>query len=324
MGAASAIYVFDHDRYLNCIVPPFRRLVDTGEPGPWLEHLWRLWAYPHAPLSPKAAYPYRFVSDPNAQRRVLLSAELAISEGPAPHILSWDRPDLYELQTLFEFAVLRYCLGELEWTGNANWASHLLEWFLTEPGEDPATGALGLLCEGLDRNGGFWMHGSGGFCEGIHGWLSPTKTKEFLEGLSAIELPTTSEQEAQLVAEIGIDRAYDGVLLERMRRIAGAAVAAEHGVLWANDVYESQSNRMSPAAAIAPSWLTHADGAAVRLAEAMRDSADFAALPILADALEEAGCTNAEILTHCREPGEHVWCCWVVDRILEAAARPKA
>jgi hypothetical protein len=42
----------------------------------------------------------------------------------------------------------------------------------------------------------------------------------------------------------------------------------------------------------------------------------FDRLPILADALEEAGCTDAEILSHCRQPGEHVRGCWVVDLIL--------
>jgi hypothetical protein len=34
------------------------------------------------------------------------------------------------------------------------------------------------------------------------------------------------------------------------------------------------------------------------------------------DALEEAGCTNADILNHCRQPGEHVRGCWVVDLVL--------
>jgi hypothetical protein len=38
--------------------------------------------------------------------------------------------------------------------------------------------------------------------------------------------------------------------------------------------------------------------------------------PILADALEEAGCTNADILSHCRQPGKHVKGCWVVDLLL--------
>jgi hypothetical protein len=39
-------------------------------------------------------------------------------------------------------------------------------------------------------------------------------------------------------------------------------------------------------------------------------------LPILADALEDVGCTDADILAHCRQPGEHVRGCWVVDLIL--------
>jgi hypothetical protein len=36
-------------------------------------------------------------------------------------------------------------------------------------------------------------------------------------------------------------------------------------------------------------------------------------LPILADALEEAGCTNAEMLSHCRSGARHARRCWVVD-----------
>jgi hypothetical protein len=36
----------------------------------------------------------------------------------------------------------------------------------------------------------------------------------------------------------------------------------------------------------------------------------------LADALEEAGCDNEELLSHCREPGEHVRGCWALDLLL--------
>lgn len=43
---------------------------------------------------------------------------------------------------------------------------------------------------------------------------------------------------------------------------------------------------------------------------------DAGRLAILADALEEAGCTDADILSHCRSPGPHVRGCWVVDLIL--------
>jgi hypothetical protein len=39
-------------------------------------------------------------------------------------------------------------------------------------------------------------------------------------------------------------------------------------------------------------------------------------MPILCDALEEAGCTSVELLTHCRQPGGHVRGCWALDAIL--------
>lgn len=42
----------------------------------------------------------------------------------------------------------------------------------------------------------------------------------------------------------------------------------------------------------------------------------FGDLPILADALEDAGCADAQILEHLREPGRHVRGCWVVDLLL--------
>jgi hypothetical protein len=43
---------------------------------------------------------------------------------------------------------------------------------------------------------------------------------------------------------------------------------------------------------------------------------DNSVFPILADALEDAGCTDRTILDHCRGPGPHVRGCWVVDLIL--------
>jgi hypothetical protein len=42
----------------------------------------------------------------------------------------------------------------------------------------------------------------------------------------------------------------------------------------------------------------------------------FDRFPILADALEDAGCDNADILNHCRGPGPHVRGCWVIDLLL--------
>jgi hypothetical protein len=65
-----------------------------------------------------------------------------------------------------------------------------------------------------------------------------------------------------------------------------------------------------------PSWLAWNGGAVRNLARAIYDERAFDRLPVLADALEEAGCDNADVLGHCRGGGEHVRGCWVVDLLL--------
>ncbi len=63
-----------------------------------------------------------------------------------------------------------------------------------------------------------------------------------------------------------------------------------------------------------PAWRTDT---VVSLASQMYDTRDFSAMPILADALQDAGCNSADILDHCREANQvHVRGCWVVDQVL--------
>lgn len=69
----------------------------------------------------------------------------------------------------------------------------------------------------------------------------------------------------------------------------------------------------SPPAAFSPDWRTDT---AVALARRMYDARDFSLLPILADALEDAGCDAADLLAHCRTPGPHARGCRVVDLVL--------
>jgi ATP-dependent Clp protease ATP-binding subunit ClpA len=65
------------------------------------------------------------------------------------------------------------------------------------------------------------------------------------------------------------------------------------------------------------SWLWKNEAKVARMARAIGDKRSWHELPSLADALVEAGCTDTEILTHCRQPGEHVTHCWVVDLLLD-------
>jgi hypothetical protein len=67
---------------------------------------------------------------------------------------------------------------------------------------------------------------------------------------------------------------------------------------------------------VSPSWLTWNDGTIPKLAQGIYDERAFDRLPILADALEESGCSDQDILGHCRGAGPHVRGCWVVDLLL--------
>jgi hypothetical protein len=123
-----------------------------------------------------------------------------------------------------------------------------------------------------------------------------------------------------------IERRWADVLavMQNVRAAAAAETSISRGYL-ANDKCESavahekdfQSGMVrdifvSPFRPVALdcTWTT---STVTALAQAIYDDRAFDRLPILADALEDAGCTDADILAHCRGGGEHVRGCWVVD-----------
>jgi hypothetical protein len=65
-----------------------------------------------------------------------------------------------------------------------------------------------------------------------------------------------------------------------------------------------------------PAVLAWSDATVRRMAEGIYDERAFRRLPVLADALIDAGCDNEELLAHCRSGGPHVKGCWAVDMIL--------
>jgi hypothetical protein len=62
-----------------------------------------------------------------------------------------------------------------------------------------------------------------------------------------------------------------------------------------------------------PSWLT---STVLSLGKGIYEEKAFDRMPILADALQDAGCENENILNHCRYESVHVRGCWLVDLIL--------
>ena len=67
---------------------------------------------------------------------------------------------------------------------------------------------------------------------------------------------------------------------------------------------------------LGPSVLAWNDRLVPRLAQALYDERRWGDMPILADAMLDAGCDNEEILAHCRSGEEHVRGCWAIDLIL--------
>jgi len=93
------------------------------------------------------------------------------------------------------------------------------------------------------------------------------------------------------------------------RRAALSAEAEAHHQLF-RDIF---GNPFRPAT-LDPAWRT---STVLALASQMYESRDFGAMPILADALQDAGCDSDDVLSHCRDEQQvHVRGCWVVDLVL--------
>lgn len=94
--------------------------------------------------------------------------------------------------------------------------------------------------------------------------------------------------------------------LQNVRRAVSAQVCP---IL--RDIFGNPFRRLR----FAPAWRTDT---ARTLARQMYDSRDFTAAPILADALQDAGCDYDDLLNHLRDPDQpHVRGCWAVDLVLE-------
>jgi hypothetical protein len=65
-----------------------------------------------------------------------------------------------------------------------------------------------------------------------------------------------------------------------------------------------------------PDWLTWKDGTVRSLAERIYLERDFDLMPILGDALQESGCADERMLSHCREEKIHAKGCWLIDLVL--------
>ena len=85
------------------------------------------------------------------------------------------------------------------------------------------------------------------------------------------------------------------------------------------DVKESLPRGLS----VDPAWLAWNDEAALKMAYHVFEGDHFELMPVLADALEEAGCADEPILQHLRSGGWHLRNCWVLKSLFEAETATK-
>lgn len=114
------------------------------------------------------------------------------------------------------------------------------------------------------------------------------------------------------------DRVYDFLQLEAIsRRFEGRKPSpSDQGGPSHSDrlrcIFGNPFRRVS----ISPAWLTWNGGMVPKFAQTIYDERRFEDLPILGDMLEDAGCTNEDVLSHLRTPSPHGRGCWAVDILL--------
>lgn len=126
-----------------------------------------------------------------------------------------------------------------------------------------------------------------------------------------------------ILAELPLPRGWDAVRMWTRIAADAAAVSSAHSLAGRMAEIKEQAkllrdllgNPLHPRD-LDPAWRT---SAVLALARGMYESRDFGAMPMLADALEDAGCSDPDVLLHCRGPGPHVRGCWLVDALLGKA-----
>ncbi|AMV28247.1 hypothetical protein VT84_27840 [Gemmata sp. SH-PL17] len=112
---------------------------------------------------------------------------------------------------------------------------------------------------------------------------------------------------------------FDGDGLDQLARIDFTADArmGRYWSLWGQRLGSGAPNcgtfAYPQSGTIAPEFLT---STVILLAKAIHSDCAFDRMPILADALQDAGCQDADILNHCRVQGRHSRTCHVLNRIL--------
>jgi hypothetical protein len=123
---------------------------------------------------------------------------------------------------------------------------------------------------------------------------------------------------ADKLLDLGLDREKAAAEPDLLREVFGNPPCKAR---WVSAALQARvaalpPERRPPDLLLVRDWLRWQDGTVGNLAGTIYAERRFEDLPILADALEDAGCTRPELLAHLRGPGPHVLGCWALDLLL--------
>ncbi|MFC3501810.1 hypothetical protein ACFOOK_12675 [Micromonospora krabiensis] len=263
MGADAEIFLFDHDRYRDQVVPALTELLRTGTVVPWLDAvfasatpmgeygydvLWRRLAerLREQPVDVARDWPWlgsdlRYVGA--RPRRRALGRHVGRPSGDDDGRGSGRLPRagepvvVEELNALHEALVALYCLGPGQFLGRSVTPDFYLP-VLDGQGVGAGDPVRGLLAALSTR--GAVLGDQFGVTEGIHGWLDVPETAELAVRLGRLDLPRYEPTLAAMA-----DHAKRGgyppgewreMSLSFVRTMATIAADDGRAVLWGNDV----------------------------------------------------------------------------------------
>lgn len=125
------------------------------------------------------------------------------------------------LCALFERLVTRHCISHVANVGRA----YRVTWSLSRDVHG-SSDELEALVHALDGRAAFWTHGSGGFSEGIHGWLDTREATDFAGALRGVH-PDPDESD---------DVVAHAARIARICAVAELASTLGRGLLWGADL----------------------------------------------------------------------------------------